>query len=422
MQVRQPDGSLQPRDAHALLDPVRPGVQLDRGHPAAVDDRRRRSRSATPTPTTSAIVQHVLRLRPRPARSPQMLAILKRYEGIPWVNTIAADKQGNALYADIGAIPNVPDSLRGELRHRARRGDIQAARPAGPRRVALGLQLGHRPDAVVPGIFGPEPPAAPAPLRLRHQLQRQLLAVEPAPAADRVRPDHRRRGHGAHAADPDRADHDPGPGRRQRRARAGRVHPAGHGEHGVLRPPVRRRAAGATSWWRLCRGLPGGARADELRRHRSRSATPATCSPHWDLHENLDSTAPSCSAGSSTTRCADRGLSPFSHPFNANDPVHTPDGAQHRRPRGPDRARRRDPGPRRRPHPARRRPRTNVQAVKRHGPRIPIHGGVGDPNGEFNAIYAPSSPARATADVTSARRSSRRSPGTTARARSARRS
>ncbi len=39
------------------------------------------------------------------------LAILEKYEGIPWVNTIVADKSGHALYADIGAIPNVPDSL-----------------------------------------------------------------------------------------------------------------------------------------------------------------------------------------------------------------------------------------------------------------------------------------------------------------------
>src|SRR4051794_10090988 len=39
------------------------------------------------------------------------LAILKKYQGIPWVNTIVADKNGRALYADIGAMPNVPDSM-----------------------------------------------------------------------------------------------------------------------------------------------------------------------------------------------------------------------------------------------------------------------------------------------------------------------
>jgi acyl-homoserine-lactone acylase len=40
-----------------------------------------------------------------------ILATLKKYQGIPWVNTIAVDKQGQALYADIGSIPGVPDSL-----------------------------------------------------------------------------------------------------------------------------------------------------------------------------------------------------------------------------------------------------------------------------------------------------------------------
>jgi acyl-homoserine-lactone acylase len=41
---------------------------------------------------------------------PQLQQILKRYEGIPWVNTIAADDAGHAYYADIGNVPNVPNS------------------------------------------------------------------------------------------------------------------------------------------------------------------------------------------------------------------------------------------------------------------------------------------------------------------------
>jgi acyl-homoserine-lactone acylase len=38
---------------------------------------------------------------------PQLAKILRRDEGLPWVNTLAADRQGRALYADIGSIPNV---------------------------------------------------------------------------------------------------------------------------------------------------------------------------------------------------------------------------------------------------------------------------------------------------------------------------
>ena len=40
----------------------------------------------------------------------ELYAILKEYQGIPWVNTIASDQRGTALYADVGAIPAVPDS------------------------------------------------------------------------------------------------------------------------------------------------------------------------------------------------------------------------------------------------------------------------------------------------------------------------
>jgi acyl-homoserine-lactone acylase len=46
----------------------------------------------------------------RAQSSPELLRILQKYEGIPWVNTVASDSKGRALYADIGSIPNVPDS------------------------------------------------------------------------------------------------------------------------------------------------------------------------------------------------------------------------------------------------------------------------------------------------------------------------
>ncbi|MBV9213701.1 MAG: penicillin acylase family protein [Actinobacteria bacterium] len=38
---------------------------------------------------------------------PQLDRIERRYQGIPWVNTLAADKAGRAYYADIGSMPNI---------------------------------------------------------------------------------------------------------------------------------------------------------------------------------------------------------------------------------------------------------------------------------------------------------------------------
>jgi acyl-homoserine-lactone acylase len=83
------------------------------------------------------------------------LTILKKYEGLPWVNTLAADSTGHALYADIQSIPNVTDA-------EANRCDtavgkvlfseiglpvLDGSRPS--------CHLGTNPDSAVPGIFGP---------------------------------------------------------------------------------------------------------------------------------------------------------------------------------------------------------------------------------------------------------------------------
>src|SRR6516164_5350486 len=46
----------------------------------------------------------------RASSTQQMLSILKKYQGIPWLNTIATDRTGLALYADIGTIPNVTNA------------------------------------------------------------------------------------------------------------------------------------------------------------------------------------------------------------------------------------------------------------------------------------------------------------------------
>ncbi len=85
----------------------------------------------------------------------ELYEILKKYQGIPWVNTIASDSRGKALYADIGAIPAVPN---------AKAATCNTALGAATTSL-LGLPVldGSRsacnwdedPDAVAPGTFGP---------------------------------------------------------------------------------------------------------------------------------------------------------------------------------------------------------------------------------------------------------------------------
>jgi acyl-homoserine-lactone acylase len=86
----------------------------------------------------------------------QLDAVERKYQGIPWVNTIAADKTGRAYYADIGSIPNVPDAkvascVNGPLG--------QAVYAALKLPVLDGSQSScawdNDADAVAPGIFGP---------------------------------------------------------------------------------------------------------------------------------------------------------------------------------------------------------------------------------------------------------------------------
>jgi acyl-homoserine-lactone acylase len=90
----------------------------------------------------------------------QELSILKRYEGLPFVNTIAADSTGHALYASILAIPDVTDAM-------AARCDTalgQASFAEGGPPVLDGSRgscaWGTDKDSAAPGIFGPaEEPA-----------------------------------------------------------------------------------------------------------------------------------------------------------------------------------------------------------------------------------------------------------------------
>ena len=78
-----------------------------------------------------------------------------KYQGIPWVNTIAADKKGEAYYADIGAVPNVPNEklaaceavpVGAALRTAASVFALDGSRAE--------CDLGQDPNAVSPGILG----------------------------------------------------------------------------------------------------------------------------------------------------------------------------------------------------------------------------------------------------------------------------
>jgi acyl-homoserine-lactone acylase len=85
----------------------------------------------------------------------ELYEILRRNQGIPWVNTLASDSSGRAFYADISVTPHVTDEQA-----------LQCNTAVGAATfAALGLPVldgsrsdcewGSDPDSVQPGTFGP---------------------------------------------------------------------------------------------------------------------------------------------------------------------------------------------------------------------------------------------------------------------------
>ncbi len=81
----------------------------------------------------------------------------RRYLGLGWLNTVAADDQGRVIYGDRSSVPHVTDELRGacvtsdlgrELWNRAQLIVFDGWRKE--------CEWGRDPDAPIPGIFGPK--------------------------------------------------------------------------------------------------------------------------------------------------------------------------------------------------------------------------------------------------------------------------
>ncbi|WP_405577074.1 penicillin acylase family protein [Streptomyces sp. NBC_01092] len=84
-----------------------------------------------------------------------VLASLARHQGLPWVNTIAADSSGHSLYSQSQVLPRITDDLAARCSTDLGR----ATYPAGGLAVLDGSRgdcaLGSDPDAVQRGTFGP---------------------------------------------------------------------------------------------------------------------------------------------------------------------------------------------------------------------------------------------------------------------------
>ncbi|MEU6206338.1 acylase [Micromonospora musae] len=93
----------------------------------------------------------------------EMTRVLDRYQFLPWVNVIAADARGEALYADHSVIPRVTDALAAACIPAAFRAMYASSGQAMLDGSRSACALGSDRDAAVPGIFGP----ANLPVRFR---------------------------------------------------------------------------------------------------------------------------------------------------------------------------------------------------------------------------------------------------------------
>ncbi|MGK5729028.1 penicillin acylase family protein [Streptomyces sp. URMC 124] len=80
---------------------------------------------------------------------------LGRTQGLPWVNTIAADSGGHSLYTQAQVLPRVTDELAGRCSTDLGRQTFPAAGLAVLDGSRGACALGRDADAVQPGIFGP---------------------------------------------------------------------------------------------------------------------------------------------------------------------------------------------------------------------------------------------------------------------------
>ena len=85
----------------------------------------------------------------------EVLAVLKRNQGIPWVNTIAADDKGDALYADISVTPHVTNAKAQACNTAMGQATYAALRLPVLDGSRSACEWGSDPDAIQPGTFGP---------------------------------------------------------------------------------------------------------------------------------------------------------------------------------------------------------------------------------------------------------------------------
>ena len=368
VQARKADGSLEPRSRTLYSTEFGPVFTSLLGLPLFPWTPASAYALGDANASNFRLLNHFLEVN-RAQSTSELDAIERKYQGIPWVNTIAADSRGSAYYADIGTVPHVTDE-------EVSRCNTTVLGQATFNALGLPVLDGSRsecrwgtdPDAAVPGILGPA--RMPSLFRddyVTNSNDSYWLSnpAKPLEGYDRIIGDERTE--------------------RSLRTRTGLRIVADQ----LAKAPFTRRMLQDAVFSN--RSLAGELMRDDL---------VAACKPdleaacdvlaEWDLHENLDSKG-AVLFRRFVSRLLGEGAPPagiWRTPFDAADPVNTPRDLNTDDPRveaslrgavddvnglgkGLDVTLR------------------QVQFERRGDEKIPIHGGPGDPEGDFNAINVP---------------------------------
>ena len=321
----------------------------------------------------------------------QELSVLKKYEGLPWVNTVAADSAGHALYADIQSIPNVTDAeanrcdtavgkvLFGEIGLPV----LDGSRPS--------CRLGTNPDSAVPGIFGAsQEPSLQRRDFVENSNDSYWMAnpAQPLTGFPRVIGLAGTDQQGAQGADLGLRTRSALTMIGSRIAGTDRLGPAGFTfanlkdlfysdvQYGakLVKPQV----------VAMCRAFPGG-RAPLANGRSIAVGNSCRVLANWNGRENVDS------RGALLFRefwenVLNRAKVPWMHPFDPANPVRTPNGLNVAS-KGVQDAFGAALNALTRAQVAYDAPLGAYQYEVAGGKRIPLPGGPGDPDGEFNAVY-----------------------------------
>ncbi len=291
-----------------------------------------------------------------------VLKILNKYQGIPWVNTIAADRSGHALYADIGAMPNVTDQKAADCNTALGKATFSLVGLPVLDGSRSACEWGNDPDAVEPGLLGRSK---------QPHLWRRDYVTNSNDSYWLSNPHHPLTGFPRIVGDEGTA--------RSLRTRIGLIMTQDIVDHGgFTRQKMQdmvfsdRQYAGELtrdSLVSMCRDMQLGAPCDIL--------------AAWDLRENTDSRG-GLLFRRFWERAASAEPSPWAHAFDANDPVHTPNTLDTSNPqvRAALNGAISDLNNAGIPLDG---PLGQFQFVTRNGVRIPIHGGP-DADGDFNSI------------------------------------